>query len=461
MSGQQSFNVSNVVDNQPIRKIMMLVFVLCFCAMLSDGYDLGVVGLAAPGIVKNFHIARSQMSPVFSAALFGMLVGALSSGFLGDRFGRKRGIMLACLIISLASFGCSAAGTFSSLIWFRFFAGIGLGGLLPNVTALMAEFLPQKVRGTFTTFTFMGITFGGILPGVVSSQIVNGDWRDLFLIGGFVPLVVLPLVYVFLPESLKFLALHPNRQAELRQSLRRVSADIDVPPGATFVLDEVIIQKFALSSLFADGLKFITPFLWVAFITIMLVNFFINSWLTLVLRDMGFTNAQAAATVSLYYVGGVCGGLLIGPALDYIGPVILALYAVFGCVITALIGLPNSTQFITHILVFLVGFSVLGAQVGMSSTAGLLYPTAIRSKGAGFAHSIGRFGAIGGPLLAGFLIAQHATLTVLFIVPAIPLAIAACAFLLITRLWTGKVLGLGLARLRKDKPAGIKSALPI
>ena len=449
MNTGRIFNISEIIDNQPLRKFTFFIFLMCFVAMLSEGYDLGVVGLAAPGIVKGFGVARSQMAPIFSAALLGMLIGALVAGLYGDRFGRKRGILISCAIISLASFACGLINAFPELLWLRFLTGIGLGGLLPNVTAIMAEFLPQKIRGSFTTFAFMGITFGGVLPGVISSEVVAGNWRNLFIIGGFIPLLALPAIYFFLPESLKFLSLNPERSAELRQWLTKFAPEQNIPADAVFVLDRAAIPRFSVASLFKDHLLVITPLLWLVFIAIMLVNFFINSWLTLVLRDIGFSAAQAAGTASLYYAGGVCGVFLIGPALDYFGPAVLALYAVLGCIITSLIGLPSTTHELVHILVFLVGFSILGAQVGMSATAGMLYPTAIRSKGTGFAHSIGRFGAIGGPLLAGALIANHASLFVLFLVPAIPLSIAAIGFLLITWLWTGRFLGAGFRILKK------------
>jgi AAHS family 4-hydroxybenzoate transporter-like MFS transporter len=452
MPNERIVNVSSIVDNQPVTRITILVFVLCFLAMISDGYDLGVVGIAAPGIVKNFNVARSEMAPIFSAALFGMLIGAFICGTLSDRFGRRFGILTACLTISVASFFCAATSSFSNLLWFRFFVGLGIGGLIPNVTALVAEFAPKRVRGAFTTFANLGIGAGGIFPGVISSQIVGGNWRELFFVGGMSPLVVLPVIYIFLPESLKFLALQAHRKEELRRLLKRISPETNIPLDAEFILDEVKVKKFALASLFNDGLKFLTPLLWITFISITLVNFFINSWLTLVLRDVGFSSGQAASTASLYYLGGVCGGLLMGPALDYIGPMTLVLFSLLGCLISVLIGisLPHSTHMVMHVLVFLVGFGVIGTQVGMSATAGLIYPTAIRAQGAGFANSIGRFGSISGPLLAGLLIAQHATLFILFLVPVVPLSIAACSFFLITGLWTGKTFGFGLINIKNS-----------
>jgi AAHS family 4-hydroxybenzoate transporter-like MFS transporter len=181
----------------------------------------------------------------------------------------------------------------------------------------------------------------------------------------------------------------------------------------------------------------------------MLVNFFLNSWLPLVLTDIGFSAKQAAGTASLYYVGGICGGLIMGLALDYVGPAMLGLYSIFGCLITALIGIPSGSPIVTYFLVGLVGFSVLGAQVGMSAIAGLLYPTTMRSKGAGFAHSVGRLGAIGGPLLAGFLIAKNTSFLALFLVPVVPLICAALGFFLITRVWTGRLRGRGLADIKQ------------
>ena len=444
----KDFNVSNIVDERPVQALTFLVLGLCFLANVSDGYNLGAVGIAAPGIVKTLGTTRAAIAPIFSAALFGMLVGALSAGYLGDRFGRKRGILITTAIIAIGTIGCAYAQTFNQLLALRFVVGVGLGGVLPNVTALMAEFMPKKVRGTFTTYAFMGITTGGTLPGLVGSQLAPGEWRPLFLVGTLIPLLVLPLVALFLPESLKFLTLHPERHGELRKWLVKLCPDLTVPANARFVLNETHVD-FTFGALFQQGLKWITPTLWLGYIAIMMVNFFLNSWLPLVLTDIGFTAREAAGTTSLYYVGGICGGLIMGVALDRLGPAMLGIYALLGCVVAALIGLPGGSAQMTYLLVGLIGFSVLGAQVGMSAIAGLLYPTAMRSKGAGFAHSIGRLGAISGPLLAGVLIAKNSSFLTLFLVPVVPLSIAALCFFIITRVWTGRWRGRGLAGIRQ------------
>ncbi len=201
--------------------------------------------------------------------------------------------------------------------------------------------------------------------------------------------------------------------------------------------------------MFSGKLRAITPLLWICFIAVMLVNFFINSWLTLMLHDLGFSGAEAAASTSLYYAGGVCGGLIVGPALDRYGLLTLALNTLMGALIAALIGVQGVSHTVISVLVFFVGFSVLGSQVGMSATAGMLYPTAVRSKGVGLAHSIGRLGAMSGPLLAGVLMSNDTSSFVLFLVPIVPLLSAAGSFLAITRLWTGCLRGVGFRRLHE------------
>jgi AAHS family 4-hydroxybenzoate transporter-like MFS transporter len=190
--------------------------------------------------------------------------------------------------------------------------------------------------------------------------------------------------------------------------------------------------------------------------SIMLVNFFMNSWLVVLLTDIGFSPAKAATALSLYQVGGIFGGLLMGVALDRVGPVVLGLCSLIGAVSIVLIGVAGMSP-VTNLLVGLVGFGVLGTQVGLSAAAGLLYPTAVRSKGAGFAHSIGRIGAISGPLLAGALIQNNSSTVIVFATPSIPFAVAAICGFILTWVWTGTVRGHGFATMEQKQTAEMEA----
>ena len=449
--GAREVDVGQVTDTLPVRGITYLVLALCFGAMLSEGYNLGVPALASPGVIKSFGVTRAELAPVFSVAIFGMLIGALVSGYLGDRFGRKPGILVNTAIICAASFGCAAAENLDQLFWLRLAVGVGLGGLLPNVAALMSELVCRKVRAAFITYAFIGIIAGGTIPGFVGAWLAASQWRLLFGIGGFVSLGVLLPIFFFTPESPKFLALDPARGKRLRAVLKILAPNLAIPDGARFVLKEGEV-RFTAGSLFAGALRWITPAVWLAYVMILLVNFFITSWLTLMLADMGFSPGAAATMTSFYYVGGIAGGLVMGGGLDRIGPAVLGFYAILACVATFLVGIPSGSPVITSVLVGLIGFGVLGALAGTAGVVGLIYPTPIRAKGAGIAHSIGRLGGISGPLVAGVMMAQHAGIFTLFLVPVAAMAIAAPCYFIITGAWTGRLFGRGLAAMDAATP---------
>lgn len=439
-------NIGEFIDDQPVRPVNLWVFGLCFLAMLAEGYDLGVVGLAAPGIVKTFAITRTAMGSIASAALFGMLVGALISGSLGDRYGRKRGSWVSCLIIGVSCMACGFVSSPLQLLWVRFISGVGMGALLPNVGALLAEFLPKRVRATLLTFVFMGITAGGFFPGIVSYVMAGANWRVLFFVGGVMPFLAAPLLILFLPESLKFLALRGGHDETLRRWVAKLAPELDLPSDTQFILEEAGGGDRSLRSLFSGRLRWITLALWLAFACVMLTNFFVNSWLTVALIDCGMSRANAAMVSSFYYIGGICGGVVMGPALNRWGSSVLPWYAMLGAAALPMTGMASGEVFAAGVCIFFMGFAILGFQVGMSSCAALIYPTDKRSRGTGMAFAIGRLGAILGPLIASVLMGpDHDTLE-LFLFPVIPFLVAAVCFIFITVSWTGRALGTGLGQ---------------
>jgi AAHS family 4-hydroxybenzoate transporter-like MFS transporter len=450
MQTKTTVNVSQLIDNQHIGPVTFLVCTLCFLGQMADGYDLGVVGLAAPGIIKEFHLGHGQIAPAFSAAIFGMLFGAIGAGYLGDRLGRKLGIVLAQVTFCIGSLLSARAGSVDQLIVFRLITGLGLGGMLPNIAAMMVEYTPLKIRATLTTISFMGITFGGLIPGQIGSILPDASWRTLFYIGALIPAILVPILLLFLPESVKYLAITGKSPAKLAAILGRMARDRSISAASTFVLNEHRPSTGGIASLFEGRLKLMTPLLWIVFMAIMFVNFYVNSWLAVGLRAIGFPGGEAAATTSLYYLGGVCGGLSMGVALDIWGPIGLVGNTVLGAVAAILMSIPGLDHTVIKVLVYAYGFSILGSQVGYSSLAGLMYPTASRSRGAGFAQGIGRLGGFLGPLAVGALSVAHVDFQSIFGLAAVPLAIASLATLTLIRIWSGHLMGFRLRDLDQD-----------
>ena len=439
MSGQ-IINVSEIVDARPLRGISLLVCILCFLAQVSDGYDLGVVGLTAPGVIAEFHITRAQMAPAFSAAILGMLVGAISGGYIGDRLGRKIGVIAAQMIFGLGSLACSQINSIEQLIGLRFFVGIGLGWMLPNVAAMMVEYTPIKIRATLTTLSFMGITAGGAVAGQVSAHLHSPPWRLLYVIGAAIPLILIPVIILLMPESLKYMTISGRHQSKLAGVVRRLAQNHQISDDATFIINEKHHGASTVMDLFREKRRLMTPLLWLSFMGVMFSNFYINSWLAVGLRTLGLAPAAADASASYYYIGGVVGGIAVGIGLDLIGPLALVIALSFGIASAALMTTQDFGLSGVQVLVFIYGFAVLGSQVGFSALGGLLYPTAVRSKGAGFAQGIGRLGGFLGPLVAG-LLSQSMDFKAVFGAAGIPMTAAALGCLLLTRIWSGTFWG--------------------
>jgi MFS transporter, AAHS family, 4-hydroxybenzoate transporter len=313
--------------------------------------------------------------------------------------------------------------------------GAGLGGLLPNATALNQEFSPHKHRATFTILTFLGLTVGGLMPALMSTVLPPAQWRMLFLAGGVAPLVLAPILAFGLPESIKFLTVKGGREADVRRLAQRLCPSLEIAPDAVFMVEEKRGGGLLAGDLFRGSLRFVTPLLWVAFAADLMVNFFLNSWMPTLLREGGLTPGRAALVASMYYFGGIAGGLSIGQVLDRFGRMGLVVFFGLAIPVVAGIGTPHLPQVALMALVFLAGYAVLGTQLGLSASAGMIYPTAVRANGAGWAHGVGRLGAIAGPTVAAQLLAQHLPLRELLYVPTIPLACGLVAALGIALLY--------------------------
>jgi len=402
-------------------------------------------------LAKQWAITdASAFGPVLGASLIGMLIGAPTLGFVGDRFGRKIAIVISCLIFGGFTWITVEATTLNMLFAFRLLAGVGIGGLLPNVIALTGEFAPRQYRATMIIVMFSGAAFGGAIPGVVSNFLVpTFGWQSLFHVGGAVPVIVAFLCFFLLPESLKFLVLKGDRQEELLKLLTVLRPDRQFAPDTTFFIGDERKQRSSFSPkyLFADGLAVITPLLWLLYVVSLMAYFFLLSWTPYLLTSANVPMQKAALATMLFQFGGAVGGWVLARPIDKMGLAPIAVLFVIAVPVTAMIGYVGSmSEPLLMLIEFVAGFCVLGIQLGLNATAAMIYPTSIRANGSGWALGIGRVGSIVGPILGGALIQMKLSVTVLYMLAAIPLAIGAVACIILSRLYVKHFQGAGLGQ---------------
>jgi MFS transporter, AAHS family, 4-hydroxybenzoate transporter len=269
----------------------------------------------------------------------------------------------------------------------------------------------------------------------------------LFLIGGVFPIVMAIVSAIWLPESLKYLVLRGDRRPEVARLVRILQPGVVVSNETRFVIsDEKAYGKFTPKLLFVDGLLFITPLLWLLFICNQMAFYFTNSWLPTVLTSANISMAHAAWATTIFQIGGTLGGLTLARPIDRMGMTPVCILFLLSIPFAAAIGYSSSDETILMINVFLAGFTLLGLQFGLNAASAMIYPTAFRSNGSGWAFAVGRCGSIAGPIVAGILISMHMPIQQLFLFLAIPLTIGTLASLVMARLYYTRFQGMGLGR---------------
>jgi AAHS family benzoate transporter-like MFS transporter len=407
--------------------------VLLWCALIiiCDGYDLAVAGIALPSIMKEMGVTAQKAGFMVSSALFGMMFGAIFLGTIADRIGRKKAIAIC---IALFSIFTAAAGfthdpyTFSAM---RFLAGLGIGGVMPNVVAQMTEYSPKKIRSTMVTLMFSGYAVGGVLAALLGKGLIETyGWSSVFIAAGL-PILFVPFVLRALPESMPFL-IKENRIAELKDIVSRMEPGYRPDANDSFALPpDDRAEGAPIGKLFKDGRGFSTVMFWVAFFMCLFMVYALSSWLTKLMASAGYSLGSALTFVLVLNLGAVVGAVGGGWLADRfrIKYVLVGMYALAAVSITLLgLKVPSAMLFV---LVGLAGASTIGTQIVTYAYAGQFYPMAMRSTGIGWASGIGRSGAILAPIVIGTLVGMALPLEQNFMAIAIPAVLAMVAVLLI------------------------------
>ncbi|HEV7776008.1 MAG TPA: MFS transporter [Luteibacter sp.] len=422
MLTEKVVDVSALVESRRLGAGQWWLLALCLIVVTFDGFDAQIMGYTAPALVKAWHVGRGVLGPVISSGLFGLMLGALVLGTLGDRIGRKTIILISAVVFGVGSLLTALATNVEQMTVLRFITGIGLGGAMPGSIALVSEYMPARLRGTMVTITVCGFAIGPAIGGFIAAALTqNHGWGSLFVIGGVVPLLMLPLLWWKLPESSRFLIGRGDSSERIARNLRKVFHDEDLPADATYTHVDGKLSKAPVREIFAEGRAPGTVLLWLAiFLNLVGINLQ-TSWLPLMITGLGYPIAQAVTATAMLHVGGAIGGLLLSRLLDRFDPLrSAAVIGVLAGVAIILVGFSGGSLGMLKITIFLAGLFVVGGQSVLNALSGMFYPSHIRSTGSGWALGMGRFGAAVGPMVGSALAALNLSMNSLYYVEAIP-----------------------------------------
>ena len=366
--------------------------------IIFDGLDNQLIGAAVPAMMREWTLPRSEFTLVLAAALFGMVIGGFIGGYVGDRLGRRTALLGSIVWFGVLTVLLSLAGDVTTLTVLRFFAGLGLGGAMPNAAALASEYVPLRRRAFAVTLTIVCIPIGGTLAGFAGAIVLPAyGWRALFLLGGSLPLVLAALLWIVLPESPRYLARQRARWPELARLLARLGHTF---PAAVAFVDshERAVTQPSVRSLLEPEYRRDTLALCAAFFFCLLSVYTGTNWVPSLLTGAGFAVATANYGLMAFNLGGVLGAVLGAMVFSRLGSRITMLAmtagAIGGCLLLA--SAPIGAQSTLAVLGMLAwtGGLINAVQTTMYALAAHVYPAGIRATGVGTALAVGRIGGV-------------------------------------------------------------------
>jgi AAHS family 4-hydroxybenzoate transporter-like MFS transporter len=365
-------------DEAVLTGLQIRVGLLCALIQMLDGYDLSAIGLAVPALIKAWGLPPAAFTLAFALSSVGIMVGAMLSGPVADRFGRKPVLLASVALFGVFSLLSAFATSLDMLVALRFLTGIGIGGAMPTTVALTSDYAPARRRTSLVMFMFTGNTIGAFAAGQIAALILPGwGWQGIFYVGGVAPLAMLLVLPFVLPESPQF-----------RDGARPTSAKANPVLG-------LLEGRLATSTLM----------LWAIFLINLLNMYLISYWLPTVLNLGGLTPAEAAFSASYYSAGAILSTLLLGPLITRFGAErVLGLSLTLGAICIGVVALVPLPYVATMLLLCCAGGGFVGSQLGLNGFAAAVYPVAMRSTGIGWALGVGRLGGIAGPIVGGALL---------------------------------------------------------
>lgn len=381
--------------------LRLRVIGLCALVALLDGFDTQSIGFVAPVMAREWDVPVALFGPIFALGLLGGLFGAVGCGVGADRFGRRVILLITLATFAVGSLLTALATTMPQLAAIRFVTSVGLGGALPSVIALTSEYAPARLRRTLVTLMFCGFPLGAALGAVTSAQLIDRlGWQSVFIAGGIAPILLFPVIYFALPESIAWLAANGRDEAAARLIARTGPLAPVMAPSAK-PKSEVRISPLEL---FRHGRALGSLLLGVLFFTSLLLVYLLVSWIPTIAVGAGYSVREGVIAAAVVNFTAILGSLLISYTSDRRGIGMIAaayLGGAAGLAILAALVPPSQALFLYCAV---AGFFCIGAQLCVTAIPSTYYPVGIRSTGIGWCMGIGRVGAIAGPLFGSLLV---------------------------------------------------------
>jgi AAHS family 4-hydroxybenzoate transporter-like MFS transporter len=381
----------------------VLLIVGTALAIILDGIDNQLLGNAVPTLMKDWNLPRAAFTTPLGGVLalspLGMMFGGALGGMLGDRIGRRTTLIFCVVAFAIFTLGIAGVTTVPMLGILRFLAGLGLGGAMPNAAALASEYVPARTRPFAVTMTIVCIPLGGTIAGYLSGYVLpHYGWRQLFIVGGIIPILLALLLLKVLPESPRFMARHKERWPDLIRLLRRLGHDVSDDVTFSEAATNQAQPRASIGSLFKHGFARDTIGLFGAFFFGLLGNYVAIFLLVATLTSTGYSQGDASNALGNWNLGGVIGAIVgalviqqLGSKITMLGMSVLAIVCSVGLA-TMQIGPANASML--TIMFILTGGLLNAVQTTMYALAANVYPTEIRGTGIGTAVAVGRIGNV-------------------------------------------------------------------
>lgn len=421
-------DTEELVDAAPISAFHAFVWLLGTSVTFIDGFNIQVMGYLMPKLVEVWHLPHGMVGPIVSSGLFGVFTGYLLLSPFANRIGHRRMILGCTLLVGAGTIATTWAGDAYVMMALRYLTGIALGASNPSAVLVISDFVPKRVRSTFVAAAIVGVSLGSLTAGQVAIVVLDRfGWQGVLWVGGLAPLALTVVLFALTPDTFDYLIDRQRDQSAALRVARRVDPTRAFPPGTVFHTGGRS-RSSSVAELFRSGRAIGTLGIWVAFASNLLVYYFVQSWLALIIKGAGRSQTVALNATSAFLLGGSLAFLVIGPLMDRYTPYkVLLGFFVAGAAMVALLGaMITSPISLVIALTLLLGFFVSGLQKGMHAICIYFYPTALRATGLGWGQGIGRLGAALGPTLAGLLTEAHVSTAGLFYWAALPMLVGAC-----------------------------------